>query len=149
MSEIPQDWNDSKKLWDIMGKTPAKKPSAEFNQVVKQKTSLYGRMPGFKNRVERKAAQIAESRRLRERSVPSKSTSVVPIWTIFIVVGVVSLVLTWAGLQSVPSRSSLQKASSSSSPIGFEVPSETFEMAKHYELIRNMDMIERLDEVKP
>ncbi len=159
MPDVPPDWNDSKKLWDVLGKAPDKSPSIEFSDGVKQKTSIYSRIPGFNQKVERKASELARMRRWKwMKSSVQKPAPLVSAWMVGVAMATACLVLTWVYLRTpfapIDNQVSVIRKIASARPIiapqGETLISvEIIQAIQNYELIQDLEVIEHLSTLNP
>lgn len=126
MKQIPPDWNEDRRLWEALGKVPEYRAPSNFAYRIRQKLA-------------------AESVAKRPWKLPSFSfPSLVRGWVggLVTVLACLTLLFTWTRHPQPPS---MDMELTDLLPEKTEV--ELAQLAQHYELIQDLEVIEKLDEL--
>jgi hypothetical protein len=144
MKELPPDWNDSKKLWDVLGQVSVKEPPENFNEMVRQKASL-----SRKGVVLKKGEEEHSGQKEKQTTPVPKILSFPTIlrgWrgaTVLAAAAVV--VITLILIVRSPKSISITGNPPKTTPLHSEV--ELAQVANVYELLVDFEVIANLDEL--
>ena len=127
MNQIPPDWNEDRTLWEALGRLPQQRPPSNFAYRVHQKLT--------------EKPNAVHSWKLPGLLLPSL-VSFGRGWAaaLVAVAACLTLLFTWTHQPVAPSEGVVGLATDNS-----EV--ELAQLAQHYELIQDLEVIENLDEL--
>ncbi len=127
MNTLPPDWNDDRKLWDVLGKTPSQRPPSNFAYMV------------------RKQLDAAPATTKRARFSPFAWLKASPFQGFTFGLSAIAacvMLLVFLGPQPAQKTSAVKPITVASND------TEDFtQVAPHVELIQDLDVIEHLDEL--